>query len=101
MRHGLAEHAAIVLFIEAPPWVGFGALACDDQHMAVAFMLRCFQQAAKRNMGVPLAHAMQVEVRLDGELPALELARCLPIEGFASRDTSSVRQSLRGCLTRR
>ena len=35
-------------------------------------------------MRIALAHAVQVELRLDGQAPALELACGLPVEGFAA-----------------
>lgn len=91
MRHGLAQHAALVAFIEASPWVGFAAFAGDHQHMAVALMLRRFQEAAEHSMGVGLAHPVQVEPSLDRKPSALELARCLTIERLAACDWSGPR----------
>jgi hypothetical protein len=98
MRHGLAQHAALVAFIEASPWVGFGAFAGDHQHMAVAFGLRRFQKAAKRCVGIALAHAVQVEAQLHGETSAFELARRLAIERLAACDSSGPRWKLCGRL---
>ena len=94
MRHGLAQHAALVAFIEASPWVGFGAFAGDHQHMAVALMLRRFQEAAEHSMGVGLAHPVQVEPSLDRKPSALELARCLTIERLAACDCGGPRWKL-------
>ena len=94
MRHSLAQHAALVAFIEASPWVGFGAFAGDHQHMAVALMLRRFQEAAEHSMGVGLAHPVQVEPSLDRKPSPLELARCLTIERLAACDWSGPRWKL-------
>ena len=41
--------------------------------MAVALALRRFEEAPERRMRLALAHAVQVEPRLDRELAALEL----------------------------
>src|SRR6516225_4180716 len=95
MRHGLAEYAALVLFIEAPPRVWLCALASDDQHAAVAFVLRRFQEAAERSVGVALAHAVQVEARLDEKPSSLKLACGLPIQRFAARDRCLLRRWMR------
>jgi hypothetical protein len=98
MRHSLAQHAALVAFIEASPRVWFGAFAGDHQHMAVAFGLRRFQEAAELCVGIALAHAVQVEARLDGETSAFELARCLAIKRLAARGGSGLRRKLCGRL---
>src|SRR5262249_44721172 len=95
MRHGLAEDAALALFIEAPPRVWLCALAGDDQHAAIAFVLRRFQEAAERSVGVALAHAVQVEARLDEKLSSLKLACGLPIKRFAARDRCLLRRWMR------
>jgi hypothetical protein len=96
MRHGLAEYAALILFIEeAPPRVWLCALAGYDQHVAIAFGLRRFQEAPERNMGVALAHAVQVEPRLDEKSSSLKLARRLAIKRFAARDRCLLRRWMR------
>jgi hypothetical protein len=92
MRHGLAEYAAFVLSIEAPPLVWLCALAGDDQHAAIAFVLRRFQEAAERSVSIPLAHAVQVEARLDEKASSLKLACGLPIKRFAARDRGLLRR---------
>src|SRR5262245_22215966 len=95
MRHDLAQYAAFVLFVEAPPRVWLCALAGDDQHVAIAFVLRRFQEAAERSVGIALAHAVQVEARLDEKPPALKLACSLPIKRFAARDRCLLRRWIR------
>ena len=79
MRHGLAQHAALIRLVEGPGRIGGGALAGDDQHMAIALALRRFEEAPQRRMRLALPHAVQVEPRLDGELAPLELPRRLPV----------------------
>jgi hypothetical protein len=49
-------------------------------------VLRRFQEAAERSVSIPLAHAVQVEPRLDEKPSSLKLACGLPIKRFAARD---------------
>ena len=94
MRHGVAQHAALVLLVEALARSLLGALAGDHQHMAQAPRLRGLEEAPELRMGVALAHAMQVEPRLDLELAFVQLARRLPVERRGARHMSGLRRGL-------
>src|SRR5262245_23180244 len=61
VRHRLAQHAPFLGLVEASSRVRLGAPPGDDQHMAMAFPLRRFEEPPKRGMRLALAHAMQVE----------------------------------------
>ena len=100
MRHGLAQHAALVRLVERPRVVGRRALAGDHQHVPIAFALRRFEEPPQRRVRIPLPHAMQVEPRLDRQAPAFELPRRLPVERLAARRGSPLRHRLRRRLRR-
>src|SRR5689334_25337769 len=98
MRHGLAQYAALVLFVETSPRIHHCTLAGNDQHVAVTLTLGRFQEAPQRRMRLTLLHAVQIEPRLDGEMTALELACRAPVERLASRCRSRLRGRLQRVL---
>ncbi len=100
MRHGLAQHAALVLLVEALSRGLIHALAGDHQHVLEPLRLRGLEEAAELRVRVALAHAMQVEPRLDLELALVELTRGLPVERRGARHMSGFRRGLRRGLRR-
>ena len=100
MRHGLAQHAALVLLVEALARGLIGALAGDHQHMLEPLRLRGLEEAAQLRVRVALAHAMQIEPRFDLEPALVELTRGLPVERRGARHMSGFRRGLRRGLRR-
>ena len=95
MRHGLAQHAALVLLVEARALPLIHALARDHQHVLEPLRLRGLEEAAELRVRVALAHAMQVEPCFDLELALVELTRGLPVERRGAWHMSGFRRGLR------
>ena len=56
------------------------ALAGDDQDGLQAARLRSAQESVQLNAGIALAHAVQVEAGLDGDLARCDLAHSAAVE---------------------
>ena len=74
MRHGVAQHAALILLVEALAGSLLGTLTGDHKHMLEPPRLRRLEELSELRMRVALAHAMQVEPRFDLALAFIQLA---------------------------